>query len=77
MAIRENIKDGKVTYDVSVSISSKIKPKLRVQMLKRGLVTLKEAKAVERELIRDSAIELSVREGTWDWLRSSATKQRS
>ncbi len=64
MAIRENMIDGKLTYDVSINIRSKIKPKLRVQMLRRAVKTLKEAQSIERELIRDTASELARREGT-------------
>jgi len=64
MAIKEIIIDNKVTYDVSIGIRSRIKPKVRVQMLRRGIPTLKLAQLAERELIRDSAAELARREGT-------------
>ncbi|MBC7457832.1 MAG: site-specific integrase [Bdellovibrionaceae bacterium] len=63
MAIREQEIDGKITYNVSINIRSKVKADLRVQMLRRRIPTLKEAKLVERELIRDTAIEMARREG--------------
>lgn len=64
MAIRENNVDGTITYDVSMSIRSKVKPSIRVQKLRRGLKSLKDAQSAERELIRETATELARREGT-------------
>ena len=64
MAIRENNVDGTITHDVSISIRSKIKPKIRVQKLRRGLKSLRDAQSAEKELIRDTATELARREGT-------------
>lgn len=62
MAIRDISSGGKVSYEVSVSVRSKTKPKLRVQMLRRGLPTLRQAQQIEKELIRETALELSKRE---------------
>lgn len=62
MAIRDISSGGKVSYEVSVSVRSKTKPKLRVQMLRRGIPTLRQAQQIEKELIRETALELSKRE---------------
>lgn len=68
MAIREKNIDGRITYEVSLNIRSKLYPDLRVQKMKREIKTLREAQMIEREMIRDCAAELTRREGaaaTW------------
>ncbi|MBC7430002.1 MAG: site-specific integrase [Bacteriovorax sp.] len=64
MAIKEIILDGKPAFEVTMSMRSKIKPSIRVQMLRSAIPTLKQAQLVERELIREAATELARREGT-------------
>lgn len=64
MAIREKVIEGKVTYEVSVSLRSKIDPSIRVQMLRRQIFGLRQAQATEKELIREAAVELARREGS-------------
>lgn len=68
MAIRQKELDGKLYYEVSVNIRSKLIPDLRIQKMRNRVKTMREAQAIERELIRDCSVELGRREGsgiTW------------
>lgn len=71
MAIREKIVNGQKEYEVSLGLRSKIKPQVRVQKLRKGIKTLREAQQVEKVLIRECSSELAHIEGagiTWDEL---------
>jgi hypothetical protein len=68
MAIRERESEGKVSFEVSISLRSKEYPDLRVQRMKSQIRTLREAQLLERELLKECASELTRREGseaTW------------
>ncbi|MBV2169885.1 MAG: hypothetical protein KUL82_14360, partial [Bdellovibrio sp.] len=68
MAIRAKELDGKTYYEVSVNIRSKLVPELRVQKMRNRIKTMREAQAIERELLVECSAELARREGsgiTW------------
>ena len=72
MSIREKIIDGKSTYEVSISIRSRIHPDLRVQKMRTQIRTHREALNIEKELLKEVAGELVRREGsevTWSVLQ--------
>jgi len=64
MAIREKIKDGKKSYEVSYNIRSKVNPKLRVQRFRAAVPTLKAAQLIEREMMKECAAEVARKEGS-------------
>jgi len=64
MAIREKLVDGSHCYEVSINLRSKIKPDLRVQKLRTLVPSLKAAKGIERELLKEAAMELARKEGS-------------
>lgn len=63
MAIKEKTTNGKMEYEVSVHLRSKVDPGIRVQLMKTGIPTLKQAQTTEKELIRQAAMEILRREG--------------
>lgn len=65
MGIREKTElDGTKTYEVSVHIRSNVNRRYRSQKKKSGIKTLKEAMAVEKDLIRECSIEVAKQEGS-------------
>lgn len=64
MAIREKEFNGKTGYEVSINLRSKLDRSIRVQLLRTQISTLRQAQAVEKELIREAAAEIGRREGT-------------
>ncbi|MFZ3231739.1 MAG: site-specific integrase [Pseudobdellovibrio sp.] len=73
MSIREKLINGVKEFEVSLGLRSKIRPQIRVQKLRRGIKTLREAQQVEKVMIRECSAELAHLEGagiTWDELLS-------
>ncbi|MFM6928680.1 MAG: tyrosine-type recombinase/integrase [Bdellovibrio sp.] len=65
MGIKEKVGlDGAKTYEVSVHIRSTVNRRHRAQKKKVGIKTLKEALAVEKDLIRECSIEVAKLEGS-------------
>lgn len=64
MAIKEITLNDIKCFRVSVSIRSKINPRFRSQRSKRGILTLREAQKIEKDLIRECASEIGKLEGS-------------
>src|SRR4051794_5174178 len=64
MSIRERVVDGIKQYEVSIGLRSKIRPSIRVQKLRRNILTLREAQNIEKVLIRECSHELAHAEGS-------------
>ena len=59
MAIKEAYENKVRVYNVSVSLRSKLRKGIRAQKHKRNITTLRQAQAIEKELIREASMDLA------------------
>lgn len=64
MSIKEIIVNNVKCFEVTVNQRSQISRSFRAQRKRKGIATLKEALAIEKELIRECATEIAKMEGT-------------
>lgn len=64
MAIKEVESNGTKSFEVFVSIRSKLNPKLRLQKKRLHIATLREAQKLERELLTELCVKLGKLEGS-------------
>lgn len=64
MTIKEVEINGTKCFEVRIHLRSSVKRDVRVQAYRRQVPTLRQAQQIEKELIRDCALELARREGS-------------